>query len=324
MTARRLHAYLFLTVLLASPGAFAAGDAHAWLMKMERAARTLNYEGVFVYQQGNVLESMRIVHSVNDGIVRERLVSMTGATREIVRNENEVQCYLPDENSVFIEHRTPESKTFPAILPERLSDLDKSYGLQMGRSARVAGRDAQSILIKPKDNYRYGYRLWADRATGLLLKASLLDERGKTIEQFMFTSIRPGAVIPPAELQPQQAAKGRGGEAQDQTVEVVNQEPAWRVGELPPGFRFSAFLTRKLAKHDRSVDHLIFSDGLAAVSVFVEKAQEGVGSSVSRATRQMGAVHAYGKVVDDHQITVVGEVPAVTVNMIGRSVSPVR
>ncbi len=323
MTFRRSHAYLFLILLLASPGAIAAGDAHAWLMKMERAARTLNYEGVFVYQQGNVLESMRIVHSVNDGVVRERLVSMTGATREIVRNENEVQCYLPDENSVFIEHRTAESKTFPAILPERLSDLDKSYGLQMGRRARVAGRDAQSILIKPKDNYRYGYRLWADQVTGLLLKATLLDEQGKTIEQFMFTSIRPGAVIPPTDLQPQQAIKGREGEMQDQTVQT-NQQPAWKVEELPPGFRLSAFLTRKLAKHNRSMDHLIFSDGLAAVSVFVEKAQEGAGSSVSRATRQMGAVHAYAKVVDDHQVTVVGEVPAATVNMIGRSVSPVR
>lgn len=323
MTFRRPHACLFLIFLLASPSVFAADDAHAWLMKIERAARTLNYEGVFVYQRGSLLESMRIVHSVNDGIVRERLVSMTGATREIVRNEHEVQCYLPDENSVFIEHRTPESKTFPAILPERLSDLDKSYALQLGQTARVAGRDARSIVIKPKDNYRYGYRLWADKATGLLLKASLLDERGKTIEQFMFTAISPGVAIAPAELQAQQGLKGRKGEIQDQTVEM-NQDPAWKVEELPPGFRLSAFLTRKVAKQDRTIDHLIFSDGLAAVSVFVEKIQEGAGSSVSRATRQMGALHAYGKVVEDHQITVMGEVPAVTVDMIGRSVSPAR
>jgi sigma-E factor negative regulatory protein RseB len=323
MTSRSPHAYLFLIFLLVSPVAFGAEDAHAWLMKMERAARTLNYEGIFVYQQGNVLESMRVVHSVNDGIVRERLVSMTGATREIVRNEHEVQCYLPDENSVVIEHPTAESKTFPVILPERLSDLDKSYGLQLGRDARVAGRETRSILIEPKDNYRYGYRLWADRATGLLLKASLLDERGKTIEQFMFTSIRPRAVIPPAELQPQQAIKGRAGEMQDQAVEM-NQDPAWKVEELPPGFSLSASLTRKLAKQDRRVDHLIFSDGLAAVSVFVEKTQAGAAPSVSRSTRQMGAVHAYGKVVGDHLVTVVGEVPAVTVNMIGRSVSPAR
>lgn len=323
MTSPHRYTYLFLIFLLSSPGVFAAGDAHAWLMKMERAARSLDYEGVFVYQQGNVLESMRIVHSVNDGVVRERLVSLTGATREIVRNEREVQCYLPDENSVFIEHRTAESKTFPAILPERLSDLEKSYALQLGPGARVAGRDAQTILIKPKDSYRYGYRLWADKATGLLLKASLLDERGKTIEQFMFTAIRPGVAIPPAELQPQQAFKGRPGEVQDQAVET-NQDPAWKVEELPPGFKLSAFLTRRLAKQDRSIEHLIFSDGLAAVSVFVEKTQEGAGSPASRATRQMGAVHAYGKVVEDYQITVVGEVPAVTVNMIGRSVSPAR
>ncbi len=323
MTFRHPHAYLFLIFLLASPSVFAADDAHTWLMKMERAARTLNYEGVFVYQHGNLLESMRIVHSVNDGTVRERLVSMTGATREIVRNDREVQCYLPDENSVFIEHRTAESKTFPAILPERLSDLDKNYALQLSQTARVAGRETQSILIKPRDSYRYGYRLWADKATGLLLKASLLDEQGKTIEQFMFTAIRPGVAIPPAELQARQGPKGRRGEIQDQTVET-NQDPAWRVEELPPGFRLSAFLTRKVAKQDRSIDHLIFSDGLAAVSVFVEKVQEEAGPSVGRATRQMGAVHAYGKVVQGHQVTVVGEVPAATVNMIGRSVSPAR
>jgi sigma-E factor negative regulatory protein RseB len=109
---------------------------------------------------------------------------------------------------------------------------------------------------------------------------------------------------------------------QDQTVEM-NQDPTWKVEELPPGFRLSAFLSRKLAKHNRSVDHLIFSDGLAAVSVFVEKARERP-TSATRPTRQMGAVHAYAKVVDGHQVTVVGEVPAATIDMIGRSVNPVR
>jgi len=67
------------------------------------------------------------------------------------------------------------------------------------------------------------------------------------------------------------------------------------------------------------VEHLVYSDGLAAVSVFIEKTDRPAGVG-SKGPSRMGAIHAYSKVMDGEQVTVVGEVPESTVAMIGESV----
>src|SRR6266849_5658289 len=182
--------------------ASADDGAYEWLMKMDRAARTLNYEGMFVYQHGDRLETMRIFHGVSDGAVRERLVSLNGGAREIIRNEHEVQCYFSDKNSLVVEYRQADGKNFPTIFPQQLSDLNRNYEIQLGGTGRVANRPTQLVVIKAKDTYRYGYQLWADKATGLLLKAELVDSNGKIIEQFMFTQLNSGVPITAADLKP--------------------------------------------------------------------------------------------------------------------------
>src|SRR3954462_3035524 len=155
------YRYSLLFLWLISLTARAEDGAYEWLMKMDRAARTLNYQGTFVYQHGDLLETMRIIHGVNDGTVRERLVSLNGGAREIIRNGREVRCYFSDKNSLVVEYRQPNSKNFPAILPQQLSDLNQNYTIQLGVAGRVADRPAQLVVIKPKDAYRYGYQLWA-------------------------------------------------------------------------------------------------------------------------------------------------------------------
>lgn len=314
----RLYLSSLLLLLSLSASAAETGEAHALLMKMEKAARSLNYEGIFVYHHGRQLETMRIMHRVDNGEVRERLVSLNGAAREIIRTDREVLCYLPEENSVVIEHRRADNKAFPSIVPEQLSELDKHYSIELGQGGRVADRSTQHIVIKPKDGYRYGYELWPDKQTGLVLRADLVDDEGMTVEQFMFTAIRPGAKISDKELRPRYTNK-KTMWLRENGKNLQNEAQDWTATNVPPGFTLSTRITRRMPTREQPVQHLVYSDGLSAVSVFVERLGEDA-KAAPAGTNRMGAINAFVKVVDNHQITVVGEVPAVTVDMIGQSV----
>lgn len=307
-------------VACASPG-YAGDDAHAWLMKMNEAPRRLDFEGTFVYQRGAQLDAMRIVHKAEKGTTRERLVSLNGAAREIVRTEREVLCYLPDENSVVVEHRKLDARHFPSVLPERLAELGTHYTFRLGDRARVAGRVAQLVTIHPRDAYRYGYRLWADRDTGLLLKTELLDPRGRALEQFMFTQLRIGAV-PAQALQPENLGKGWVWYREDRAPPAAPAQ-RWGAAQLPGGFKLSHQVMRRIPMRNKTVEHLVYSDGLATVSLFVEALAEQEPPGI-RGLSHMGAVHAYGARVNGHQVTVVGEVPAETVALIAKSVARAR
>ncbi len=317
----RPYKYSLLFLWFVSLLAEADDGASEWLMKMDRAARGLNYEGTFVYQHGDSLETMRIIHGTNGGTVRERLVSLNGGAREIIRNEREVRCYFPDKNSLIVEYRQSDNSNFPSIFPQQLSSLSQNYFIQLGGTGRVANRPTQSVIIKPKDAYRYGYQLWADRETGLLLKAELADSNGKTIERFIFTQLNSGVPVTAADLKPK-SVENQSAWRREEAETLVTSDSSWTVAQLPPGFKLSAHLMRNVSTQKTPVEHLVFSDGLAAVSVFVEKVENAPNTASS--SNRIGAVHAYGKIINRHQITVVGEVPATTIDMIGQSIKPLQ
>jgi sigma-E factor negative regulatory protein RseB len=319
MTGTLLRRCSLLVLGLAIPAAEAA-DPQALLARIQHAAQQLNYDGVFVYQYGDQLESLRILHKVTDDGMRERLVSLNGAPREIIRTVSEVRCYLPDENAVMVEHRRADRRNFPALLPETLAGLSSHYQISTGKGSRVAGRKTESVEIRPRDGYRYGYQLWADQASGLLLRAALLDEQRGLIEQYLFTQVAIGKTISDADLQPENRGRELVWHRAEENSTTATASP-WEARRLPPGYVLTTRMQRHLPKRRHPVEHLVYSDGLAVVSVFVEPAGESPRSAVLTGLTQMGAIHAFGRVVDDHQITVVGEVPATTVDMIAESVS---
>jgi sigma-E factor negative regulatory protein RseB len=172
--------------------------------------------------------------------------------------------------------------------------------------------------VQPKDNFRYGYRLWADNDSGLLLRADLIDPDGRMIERFLFTHVRIGGPIPAAALEP--ASPGEGLVWYRSPAAAANSEMPWIATRLPPGFRLSAQMTRQSAPDRVPTDHLVYTDGLATVSVFIDKQPQNTDAATT-GTSRMGAVHAFGTQVEDYQVTAVGEVPAVTVALIGGSIS---
>lgn len=293
-------------------------EARKLLDKMTTATRTLNYDGIFVYQHNNRMDAMRIIHKVENGRERERLLALSGPAREVIRNDQSVTCIFPDDHSVLVEKSRPY-KLLSAQFPDRVAELADSYVFTVAGDERTAGRDARIIEIMPRDRFRYGYRLWIDRDTHLLLKSELLGEQNRPLEQFMFTRLEVLEHIPDSKLQPSITGSDYTWYENAGNGDNPSMDDAWQVGWLPQGFSISNRADELLADSARHVHHLVFSDGLAMVSVFVEQKsnQRGVMVGPSR----MGAVNAYAREADGYQVMVVGEVPQSTVRKMAESVS---
>ena len=275
------------------------------LRKIHEATERLSYSGTFVYQNGGRTETSRITRYVDPAGDIERLEVMDGVPREIVRTKDAVRCYLPDSRVVKVDRRT--ERAFPALVPERISALANHYDISLGDTRRIAGFDCQEVELKPKDNLRYGYRLYADVNSGMLIRAVTVDPGGKTVEQFTFTQLKLGNVTRDM-VRPRHAVKA---------WRIENAEAAptrlagWGLAAELPGFHKITELKRRLGE-SRPVGQMVYSDGLAAVSVFIEPL-EGRHEPVRTGLASMGAIHIYTREVANHMITVVGEAPAVSV-----------
>lgn len=317
----RLRAIVFF--LLIAPAASWSADnsreAHEWLVRMSQAAQMLNYEGTFIYLHNGRLEAMRIVHKFDDKGEQERLFSLNGTAREIVRDNSKITCILPDDKSVVVDQSRPK-KLFPVDLTSKdVTRLGQYYSFELGGQDRIAARDTQQVLVKPRDHYRFGYRLWLDKETGLLLKSDMVDGRGESIEQIMFTHIDYSTVISDKALKPElMGTQYKWFEHKKDSVVAMELEKGWDVETYPDGFMMTERGRRRLPAGKMPVEHFVYSDGLATVSVYIEKVEDQ--DDRMHGVSHMGAVHVFGNVVNDYQVTVVGEVPAETVKLIGDSV----
>lgn len=293
-------------------------EVQSWLEKTFRAAHALNYDGTFVYSHNGRLDAMRIVHSAGQSGERERLVALSGPMREVLRDDAVVTCILPDDKSVVVGKARP-TKQFPPSFPVHVERLSAYYDFRLSGVERVAGREAQKLDIEPRDRYRYGYHLWIDTESGLLLKSELLDESGEPVEQFMFTEVRLLGEVAQDLLEPSMAGQEYTWyEPREQTPESASRESeTWEVADLPTGFELDMYRKGLLSTSSEPVEHIIYSDGLSSVSVFIEDTSDGVHNL--EGSSRMGAVNAYGRVMNGHHVTVMGEVPHGTIQLIGES-----
>ena len=303
---------------------------------MNQALATRNYDGTFFHLSEGRVETMRIVHRVRAGHVIERLQSLDGSGREFVRNNDELTCYLPDQHTVLVEPR-PDHGPFLGSLPQFGAEVNDFYHIESLPPTHILGRAARVIVVNPKDQFRFGYRLWLDEKTAMPLKTQLCDSRGQVIEQIFFARLDMPENIPDSELAPAVRTEGmrwvRQGPSHDSASPALS---AYRASELPPGFHLTVAGAQTLGGATVPASHLVYSDGLATVSVFVEAPQSdarGAGSGADAAASppaeppmqglaRVGSGFAYSTVVQGHQVTAVGEVPAKTVEFIAHSVKP--
>lgn len=313
----------FLLVSAAAAGAEFSDEARGWLEKMSHAAQTLNYDGVFVYLHDGRLEAMRIVHRRDGRGERERLLSLNGTAREVIRDNHSIACILPDSKSVVVDKSRPKKLFSSPLAGQNIPALEGYYTLSLGERNRIAGHAAQIVLVKPKDEYRYGYRLWIGADSGLMLKSDMVDGTGNAVEQIMFTQINVRSEIPDADLEP--AISGKEFTWFMDPGERSAPMPGdgqWQVMRLPAGFVLTQHRKHHLPASDMPVEHMVYTDGLATVSVYIEQVDSG--KDLLGGISRMGAVNAYGRIIDEHQITVVGEVPQATVKLIGESVARIN
>lgn len=299
-------------------------EAQAWLKKIQSAAQKLNYSGTFVYQQGNQMRTSRITHVLDGRNEIEKLEILDGKPREYIRNNEEIICYVPEAKTLLVEKRVTHD-VFPAILAANPSDLAEFYDVRKAETGRVAGHDCQAIVLDPKDNLRYGYKLWAEKSTGLLLRAQTLNEKNEVVEQIAFTQISIGN-IDKSRVKPS-FPNTAGWRIENAVMSQVNLS-GWTVKSVPPGFTKIREVKRLVSDtaattstghapaNPREVSQIVFSDGLAAISVFIEPGTQ----SRTEGSMQQGAMNIMGKRQGDFWLTIVGEVPSAAIRQVANSI----
>jgi len=286
-----------------------------WLERMNVALTTRNYDGVFSHWHGGRVETLRIIHRLQDGTVSERLASLDGSGREFIRTGASLACYLPDKRTVLVEER-PEQQSLVGF-PTVDADTAQLYELREVARTRLNRRDTHVITVAPRDEFRYGYRLWIDDSTAMPLKSQLCDPHGQVIEQIVFASLKLAAHIPDSAFKPEVATAGFQWLRNDPAMPPAAAALAWGAMQLPPGFKMTAHSAQTLPGSPGPVDHLVFTDGFASVSVFVERQTAAPNQpAVTESAAAVGSSSAFSTVIDGHKITAVGEVPPATVRFI--------
>jgi sigma-E factor negative regulatory protein RseB len=319
----------YVTALLLSAlcgVSFATDDPWFVLEKTAYAARELNYQGVFSYQNGKQNISVQITHMNNNGQEMTRNVvlengAQAGQAREVYSQGNDIVIVRPQNQKMIIEKRRGQN-LFPAMLPTELVGIKASYVARLGGLELVAGREAQIVDLVPNDAFRYSYRIWADSEYGLLLKMTLIDSKNQTLEQIAFSQLSTLNSQDTNWFQPKIDVKKSYVMEDATTVNHVNNHQVnsnWVVNDLPIGYVKVDHRAIVVPGKTAPVDQMIFSDGIASVSLFIEPLTKGVRPKMGHML--IGSTNLCANVIEGYQITVVGEVPEATVMQIAKAVT---
>lgn len=316
-----------LFAFLVSAVAAAGDEPREWLQRMNNALTTGNYEGVFSHWQGGKVEMLRIIHRVKNGEVRERLVSLDGSSREFIRTGSELVCYLPDKKTVLVEKR-PEESPLIGNFPSFDEASTQFYDIREVKRTRFNRRNTRIIAVTPKDEFRYGYRLWIDDSTAMPIRTQLCDAKGRIIEQVVFSDLTFNAHIPDSAFKPEVSTEGFQWLRNDlppASVLAAEMATPWNASRLPPGFRETMRAAQLMPGSSDPVTHLVYSDGMATVSVFVEvhgrvRSEGKPEAPAMMGVARVGSSSAFSTIIDGHRVTAVGEVPPKTVQFIANSV----
>jgi len=303
----------FAGVAGASPG------TEALLQRMAHTMHTVNYEGLLLHVQGGDSRTMHIFHLYDEQHgERERLVSMDGPAREVLQEGDRCTCVWPRARLV-ISGRTPSWQR--RLSAERFGEtvqLVKFYDFVQNGQARVANLVCNVVRLVPKDAYRYGYRLCIHEPSAMLLRLEVLDG-DRRLEMSQFASLR---VVPEMGEEAMRLSTDIQGfrVVEEPAAKAEPFEPRWTATTLPPGYALRDAAERRSPHSGKLLEHLIYSDGLSNVSVFIENRSE-QGPPAKQALN--GAMHRVTRDVDGFRLTAIGEAPEATMRMILDGLRPV-
>lgn len=289
-----------------------ADEIGRWLERMAQSIDTSSYTGIAIRQQDSSIETLIVRRAKIDGVLREYLKNQEGPVMEFIRSDDEVQCAVPDKKAVLVDRWTSDSMLFTTI-PNDPARYAGAYQLKLESSDRVAGRTVQAMFVEPQDKLRFAHRLWLDVETGFPLRTQVINSDDTVISEIRFAQVQ---------FDPQLSAEDFTSEYEidayrwvERTKLTSSATPAEWVSEaLPVGFQKISIHQEALRGKD-SVIHILYSDGLSSVSVFVEPDEKRVTTTRSR----VGGANSYSTTVDGYRVTAVGEVPAATTERIALS-----
>lgn len=321
--ARNIASATLIAVLCLSVyGQAAEQDSWQVLQKAAVAARALSYKGIFVCQTGKQTKSVEITHMFDGKNEFARNVVLDGSPRELLSQSGDVVIYNPRNEKIIIEKRRGQNM-FPAVLPMNLDSVKQSYVLRAGDEERVAGRQAQVLVLEPKDGLRYSYRFWIDTEYGLLLKSVMFNNRNEVMESIGFNQLSLMSTVALDWFKPKiDHNKNYVMENEQQVVADDGLAVDWEIKSLPTGYYKVDQVMRKVPGKNGPVTHVVFSDGLASVSLFIEHIAKSAKpkSSPKNILSTTGNTSFYANVNSGHLVTVVGDVPEATVVQIANAV----
>ena len=286
-----------------------------WLTLMTHAMRNLNYQGTVVYLRDNKVETMKMFHAVENGVEQERLVSLNDPIREIIRDADKVTCYFHDSRTMVVDYK-PTQRSLLVNIPENLEFKSQRYRIVVRQKEHVVQRMTQVISVDPVDNLRYGRKIWIDLESKIPLKHEVFDENGQMVEQMVFTSFTVKESIPLKLLSAETKIEELNWQIRNKERVPADQH-AWVFKSTPEGFTQVLYTRRKMPGSKQPVEHILLSDGFASVSVYVDQVES---QGLQPLQKVLGAINSYSLQLENHQITVMGEVPAKTVKMIGEGI----
>ena len=308
----------------AGDGAAQAREVRAWLLRIHEAASRRNFQGTFVVSGGGSVSSARIAHFCEGSNQFERSESLDGQARHVYRHNDVVTTIWPAKRVATVEQRTMLAE-FPALLQAGDDRIAEFYEVRPQGAERIAGHEANVLVVKPRDGLRYGYRLWAEQATGLLLRADVLGERNEVLETSAFSDVAIGVKpLPESVLAPMKKLDGYRVVRPVLTPTKLEAE-GWVLRQTAPGFREVSCVRRPMdnaVAADRQILQTIYSDGLTYVSVFIEP------FDAQRHTRPMlasvGPTQTLMQQQGDWWVTVVGDVPAATLRTFAKGLERLK
>ncbi len=285
-----------------------------YLNNMRQAMHALNYQGTVVFMENGVLDVVNFRHAATREREQEQLFSLNSPLREVIREAGTVRCIFKDSGKKIIEHQSL-NHSFLVDLPENVHLLLANYQIESKGDDVIAMRSCRRIDVVPRDDYRYGWRFWIDNKVFLPLKIEMLDLDGKVLEQVMFTRLKLPASIP--FLTMTASRDDAGIHSQTPSNEQVTDQLPFSLQNVPAGFHKRFYRVKPL--HDgtlQSVSHLLLSDGLATVSVYLDIADGSLGNSQTH----LGSVNSVTRLIGNKLLVVLGKVPAQTVEMIAEGV----
>lgn len=300
---------LLLICMIGYAPVFAAelpDDALGWLTSMREARKHLSFRGTAALLRDSQVQMVTVAHVIENGMERDSMHSLDDPGQKIVRQSARITYFLPETKRSLAGTKVLRVGDF-SVLPEDLTGYQRNYRFSLGAQESLIGRMAQEVVIEPADEYRYSRRFWIDIDNKLPLKYQVLNN-GKVLEQLVFSELSLAGAPPYT-----QSADDHSYTQESLPLESLQ----WRLERVPPGYRLVSYM-RHSAPDKKPLEHLLLSDGLSALSLYIEETDNS--SQIKPQVRHFGAIHLYLRSIGRYQVTVMGEAPLAAVGLVGESV----